>query len=193
MIRTAIYGRYSDVQQRDSSIEQQFRLLHKCAEQNGWTIVAEFEDRAFTGSNAFRPGFQALREAALRGEFDLVLSESVDRLSRDLEDLAGFYKRLKYRGGSMYTLLEGVVTEMTIAFKGGMSSITLSDLGARVHRGHNQNILAAKARAAGPTGTTSTDNAMREAIASDTTASSTKSRRRSCVEYSRTMRTAFHR
>ena len=135
MIRTALYSRYSDEQQNDASIEQQVRLLRDRAATEGWTIVAEYEDRAYTGANAFRPGFQALREAAMEGRFDLVLSESVDRLSRDMEDMAGFYKRLRYRGVSIYTLLEGEVNDMTVAFKGGMASMFLKDLGRRVHRG----------------------------------------------------------
>ena len=141
MIRTALYARYSDEAQNDSSIEQQVRLLRDRAAAEGWTIVAEFEDRAFSGSNAFRPGFQAMRDAAMAGKFDLLLSESVDRLSRDMEDMAGLYKRLRYRGVSIYTLLEGEVNDMTVAFKGGMASMFLKDLGRRVHRGLEQRVM----------------------------------------------------
>jgi site-specific DNA recombinase len=141
MIRAAIYARYSDLNQNDSSIEQQFRLLRSRAEAEGWTVTAEFEDRAYTGTNTFRPGFQAMREAAMNGSFDMILTESVDRLNRDLEDGAGLYKRLRYRGVTIFTLLEGEVNEMTIAFKGGMASMYSKDLGRRVYRGLEQRVL----------------------------------------------------
>ncbi len=141
MIRCALYCRYSDEAQNDSSIEQQLRLLRARVESEGWLVVAEFEDRAYTGTNAFRPGFQALRQAAEDGRFDVVLSESVDRLSRNLGDMAKFAEALSYRGISIVTLLEGEIDTMKIAFKGGMASLYSKDLGRRVHRGLTQRVL----------------------------------------------------
>ena len=36
----------------------------------------------------FRPGYQALIEAAKQGRFDVVVAEALDRLSRDQADVA---------------------------------------------------------------------------------------------------------
>ena len=43
---------------------------------------------------------------AQAGKFDLVLTESLDRISRDQEDIAGVYKRLRFAGVKMHTLSE---------------------------------------------------------------------------------------
>ncbi|MFZ5695165.1 MAG: recombinase family protein [Pseudomonadota bacterium] len=98
MKRVALYARYSDEKQNDSSIEQQMRMLHDRAAREGWTIVAAFEDRKLTGKNTFRPGYNAMLAAAYDGKFDILLSESVDRLGRDMEGLAGIHKRFNHRG-----------------------------------------------------------------------------------------------
>jgi site-specific DNA recombinase len=41
---------------------------------------------------------------AQSGEFDLVLTESLDRISRDQEDIAGIYKRLRFAGVKIYSI-----------------------------------------------------------------------------------------
>ncbi|WP_366929449.1 recombinase family protein [Mesorhizobium sp.] len=45
-----------------------------------------------------RSGIQSLIADAQAGRFDMVLSEALDRLSRDQEDVAGVYKRLRFAG-----------------------------------------------------------------------------------------------
>ena len=46
------------------------------------------------------------------GRFDLILAESLDRISRDQEDIAGLYKRLTFAGVRMVTLSEGDVSQL---------------------------------------------------------------------------------
>ena len=55
---------------------------------------------------------------AQSGKFDLVLTESLDRISRDQEDIAGVYKRLRFAGVKIYTLSEGEIAELHIGFTG---------------------------------------------------------------------------
>ena len=135
MIRVATYSRYSDENQKDSSIQQQQRLLAEKAEREGWEIVVQFEDRALTGTDMFRPGLQELMEAAQSNRFDIVLTESIDRLSRDQEHIAHIYKRLKHRRIDVITLIEGEITELHIGLKGTMSAMYSKDLSRRIHRG----------------------------------------------------------
>jgi len=67
------------------------------AKREGIKITARFTDRAKSGASMFdRDGLIDLREAAKRREFDAIIVESLDRLSRGQEDLAGLYKRLKH-------------------------------------------------------------------------------------------------
>ncbi|MGA9328521.1 MAG: recombinase family protein, partial [Bradyrhizobium sp.] len=61
---------------------------------------------------------------------------SLDRVSRDPEDLAGIFKRLKYSGIELHTLNEGVADDMKIGFRGIMGATFLKDLAAKVRRHH---------------------------------------------------------
>jgi DNA invertase Pin-like site-specific DNA recombinase len=54
---------------------------------------------------------------ALRGRFDIVLAEAMDRLSRDQEDIAGLFKRLVFANVKMVTLSEGDVTHLHVGLK----------------------------------------------------------------------------
>jgi site-specific DNA recombinase len=86
-MRAALYTRYSSDQQRAASIADQQRSCREFAERHGWTVVADYTDPAMSGATLMRPGFQALMREALRHTFDVVLAESLDRFSRDQEDL----------------------------------------------------------------------------------------------------------
>jgi len=104
MPRVAFYARYSSDTQRDASVEDQFRLCRLYAEKQGWTVVETYSDRAISGASLIRPGVQALLSDAMRGNFDLVLAEALDRLSRDQEDVAGVFKRMEFAGVKIVTL-----------------------------------------------------------------------------------------
>src|SRR5215203_4710642 len=94
-LRAAIYARYSSDQQREASIEDQARVCRARAAREGWQVVELFTDYAVSGATTLRPGFQALQAAMRTGAFDLVLAESLDRLSRDQEHIAGLFKQAK--------------------------------------------------------------------------------------------------
>jgi hypothetical protein len=106
-LKVAIYARYSSDNQRDASIADQLRVCREFATRQGWTIVDEFTDHAVSGATLLRSGFQRLMRDALNGRFDVVLSEALDRFSRDQEDTAGLFKRLTFAGVNIVTLAEG--------------------------------------------------------------------------------------
>ena len=140
-MKVALYARYSSENQKDSSIDQQVRLLRDRAAIEGWEIVASYEDKAFTGSNMMRPGLQQMLAAAQAGMFEAVLTESIDRLSRDQEDIAYMHKRFRHRGQRMITLMEGEISELHVGLKGTMSALYIKDLARRTHRGLQQKAL----------------------------------------------------
>jgi DNA invertase Pin-like site-specific DNA recombinase len=72
---------------------------------------------------------------ALAGKFAIVLAEALDRLSRDQEDIAGVYKRLRFAGVSIITLSEGEIGDLHIGLKGTMNAIFLKDLADKTRRG----------------------------------------------------------
>jgi DNA invertase Pin-like site-specific DNA recombinase len=134
-MKVAIYARYSSDNQRDASIEDQFRVCREFAKRREWLVAREFADHAISGASLLRPGFQAFMAAALGKEFDVVLAEALDRFSRDQEDTAGLFKRLTFAGVRIVTLAEGDITFLHIGFKGTMNAIFLKDLAEKTHRG----------------------------------------------------------
>ena len=134
-MKAALYARYSSDSQRDASIEDQLRLCRSYAERQGWRIVDSYSDRAISGSSLLRPGVQDLIADGLKRRFDVILTESLDRLSRDQEDIAGFYKRMRFAGVTIVTLSEGEVSELHIGLKGTMGALYLKDLADKTRRG----------------------------------------------------------
>ena len=83
-MRVAIYARFSSDLQDARSITDQVNLAREHAAQQGWLVVAEFTDATISGASmANRPALKDLIRAAEAGRFDAVLTESLDRLSRD--------------------------------------------------------------------------------------------------------------
>ncbi|MGD9866564.1 MAG: recombinase family protein [Hyphomicrobiales bacterium] len=93
-LRAAIYARYSSDLQSARSIDDQVALCRQRAESEGWDVLEVFADYALSGATMDRPGLRGAVDAARATRFDILLSESLDRLSRDQEDIAGVYKRL---------------------------------------------------------------------------------------------------
>lgn len=144
MIRVAIYARYSSDKQREASIEDQVRLCEERAARERWKVIKRYTDHAASGASLMRPGIQALMQDAQAKTFDLVLAESLDRLSRDQEDIAGVFKRLRFANVKMLTLSEGEIGELHIGLKGTMGALYLKDLADKTRRGLRGRVEAGK-------------------------------------------------
>ena len=82
-----------------------------------------------------RSGLQRLIRDARHGEFNIVLAEALDRISRDQADVATLYKELKFGGVTIVTLAEGDISELHVGLKGTMNALFLKDLADKVRRG----------------------------------------------------------
>jgi len=133
--RVGIYARFSSENQRDASNDDQLRVCHARAQREGWHIAETFTDYALSGSTTLRPRYQALLTAIRLGQIDLVLTESLDRLSRDQEHVAGFYKVAQFAGVRIITLSEGEISELHVGLKGTMGALYLKDLADKTRRG----------------------------------------------------------
>ncbi|MBK5927294.1 recombinase family protein [Rhodobaculum claviforme] len=142
--RVAIYARYSTELQREASIEDQLRVCRRRIEAEGWQEVRVHSDKGISGATHLRPGYQALLEDARTGRIDVVLAESLDRLSRDQEHVAGFYKLMVHAGVEVVTVAEGVISELHIGLKGTMSALYIKDLRQKTHRGLEGRVKAGK-------------------------------------------------
>ncbi|HHV67077.1 MAG TPA: recombinase family protein [Ochrobactrum intermedium] len=136
MTRVALYARYSSDNQREASIDDQLRICREQAKREKWKIVGTYKDAGISGASMIlRPGIQMLLQDAQAGQFDMVLAEALDRISRDQADVATLFKHLKFAGVPIVTLAEGEISELHVGLKGTMNALFLKDLAAKTHRG----------------------------------------------------------
>jgi site-specific DNA recombinase len=136
--KTAVlYARFSSDLQKDRSIDDQLAICRAHADREGLNVTATFCDRAKSGASLFdRDGLLELMTRAKERGFDAVVVESLDRISRDQEDLAGIFKRLSFFGVDILTVNEGKTTSIHVGIRGLVGSLFLADLGNKVRRGH---------------------------------------------------------
>jgi DNA invertase Pin-like site-specific DNA recombinase len=143
-MRTLLYARFSSELQSENSIEDQLRICRARAEREDWQVIAVHRDQALSGASILRPGYRAMLEDIRVGHCDLVLAESLDRFSRDLEHIAAFYKHCSFHGVRIHTLAEGDVSQLHIGLKGTMGAIFLKDLADKTRRGLEGRIHAGR-------------------------------------------------
>jgi len=142
-MRIAIYARYSSENQHERSIDDQIRLCRERACALGGNVVGIYADYAISGAHLkSRPEALRLLKEAQENRFDVVIAEALDRLSRDQEDVAGLYKRLRFANVRLITLSEGEVDELHVGLKGTMNALFLRDLAAKIKRGQSGRIAA---------------------------------------------------
>ncbi|HWM69949.1 MAG TPA: recombinase family protein [Steroidobacteraceae bacterium] len=139
-MKVALYARFSTDLQRAASIEDQFRNCRKRADSERWTVVATFADAAMSGSDANRPQYLAMLDAAARHEFDVLIVDDLSRLTRDSVECERAIRRLEFSGTRIVATSDGYdstskARKVHRGFKGLMNEIFLDDLRERVHRG----------------------------------------------------------
>jgi DNA invertase Pin-like site-specific DNA recombinase len=136
MTRAAIYARFSTDLQSERSIEDQIALCQAFASREGLTFIGSYEDRARSGGSVFgRDGLMRMMEAARERAFDVLIVEALDRLSRDMEDLAGIHKRLSFLGIEIRAVHEGTVNTILVGLRGLMGQMFREDNAHKVRRG----------------------------------------------------------
>ncbi len=136
MKRAVIYARYSTDLQNDKSVEDQISLCRDYARRQGFEVVGQFYDRAKSGASMFgRPGLADIMQAAERGEFDVLLSEATDRISRDIADLAHVHKQLTFRNISMNCVNGGEMSTVQIGMFGIVGQLQREEGAKKVKRG----------------------------------------------------------
>jgi site-specific DNA recombinase len=139
-MRAAIYARYSSELQSETSIQDQARDCTLRIQRENWSLTKIYSDAAISGSTTLRPGYQDLLSDIRTKKFDIIVAEALDRLSRDQEDIAAFYKQIKFHGIRLITLSEGEINELHIGLKGTMNALFLKDLATKIKRGQRGNI-----------------------------------------------------
>lgn len=83
-MNVVIYARFSSSSQREESIEGQVRVCQKYAEENGYTIINTYSDRAISGKTDSRPALQKMLTDSSKKQSQAVLVYSLDRFGRNL-------------------------------------------------------------------------------------------------------------
>jgi site-specific DNA recombinase len=78
------------------------------------------------------------------GQFDVIVSEALDRLGRRLSDVARLYDHLEFRGVGLHAVNIGAVTTMHVGLLGTMAQLYLADLKEKTRRGQLGRALAGK-------------------------------------------------
>ena len=101
----AIYARYSSDRQRDASIEDQIRACRILVERCGGTVCDElvFSDRAVSGASLDRPGWRKLVRAIEARDIDVVVTEDMSRISRQMADSATVLSEFRFKGIRLLT------------------------------------------------------------------------------------------
>ena len=106
-MRIAIYTRIStDEDNQPFSLgAQQDRLDAYCRSQDAWVIVARYSDQA-SGATLERPGLERALVDATKGVYELLLVHRVDRLSRNVRQLAQISEDLDRAGVALRSATE---------------------------------------------------------------------------------------
>ena len=142
-MRLAFYGRYSSDNQRETSIEDQRRIVERWAEQGSHTLVTQFTDYATSAANLkILNGLkQALRTAAATpAPFDALVVDQLSRLSRDVGDTDAIVKQLKFLDIRVIAVLDGIdtadeSTKISVTVKSLVNEVFLDDLRKTTKRG----------------------------------------------------------
>jgi DNA invertase Pin-like site-specific DNA recombinase len=136
--RAAIYARVSTLD-KSQDPKTQLRPLREFAARRGFTVVAEFVDRA-SGNADDRQNYQALRDAVRRRTTDIVLVWRYDRFARSTHALINALSEFSSLGVDFISLQEGIDTttpqgKLVFTIMAGLAEFESSLIGDRVRAG----------------------------------------------------------
>ena len=108
MNNAVIYARYSSHTQNEQSIETQVLCCQEYALRNNLNIIATYEDRAKSGTNNDRDGFQKMLADSSKKTFKYVIIYNLSRFSRNNDDGVIDEKELKKNGVSVISATENI-------------------------------------------------------------------------------------
>lgn len=142
-----LYARYSTDRQDEVSIESQVELGTTFNDERGWKLVEVFTDAAVSGTSfKSRTGIQALLKRCERGDIDIVLCVTLDRISRDVEHNAGILKMLNHLDIELWTVHGGGrVTDMEVGIRAVLSQELIEQIRYRTLEGMKSAVRKGKA------------------------------------------------
>jgi len=145
-VKCVFYGRYSSAAQTEQSIEGQRTVCAEYAERENMCIVAEYTDRAKSGTSDRRPEFQHMISDIESGKIDTqaVLVYKLDRFARNRADSAIYKRKLKEMGIRVISATEpltdtpeGIILESVLE---GMDEYYSMELARKTRRGKEESL-----------------------------------------------------
>lgn len=140
-MQIAIYSRKSKWTGKGESVENQIIM---CKEYIAMFIeggdkaeIIEYEDEGFSGKNTKRPQFQKMMRDMQEKHFDYLVCYKLDRLGRNLADLANLMEELNRKGTSFISIKEKFDTTTPIGkamlyFSGVLAQMEREQIAERV-------------------------------------------------------------
>lgn len=149
MLTARFYGRYSSSNQKEVSIEGQYRTCLEYATRAGYKVTGEYADRALSGKfSESRAQFLRMMRDAERGLFDVLLVYKMDRFARNRYDAAVFKYRLRKAGVKLISVMEnipsgkeGIILESVLD---GYAEYFSENLAENVRRGAREAAMVGK-------------------------------------------------
>ncbi|WFT96714.1 recombinase family protein [Bradyrhizobium barranii] len=136
--RAAIYARYSSDMQKVTSIDGQLLLCRKVAARNSLDVVGEFVDAAKSGlTEDKRDGYQRLLECVRKQDFDVIIVEHFDRLSRDPATIQRLKQVFEFNRVELMDQKGVYATATDISIASLYNTIYKPQLADKVRRGHD--------------------------------------------------------
>lgn len=143
--KAVIYARFSSHAQTEQSIEGQLRECYEYAKRNDLTIIAEYIDRALTGTTDKRPQFLKMIDDSKKKHFEYVLVYQLDRFARNRYDSANYKAKLKKNGVRVLSAKENISDDASgILIEGVLESMAeyySAELSQKTKRGVKESLI----------------------------------------------------
>jgi len=143
--RAALYARYSSDMQKATSIDGQLLLCRKVAERNDLDVIGEFVDAAKSGlTEDARDGYQRLLNGVRHHDFDVIIVEHFDRLSRDPTTIQRLKQIFEFNRVELMDQKGVYATATDISIASLYNTIYKPQLADKVRRGHDNTVANGK-------------------------------------------------
>ncbi|WP_029660477.1 recombinase family protein [Aliihoeflea sp. 2WW] len=135
-LKAAIYARYSTDLQNERSTEDQIDLCKAFAKREGFTVAGTYADKAMSGASMHgRLDLARMVQDAKDGQFKVIVVEALDRLSRDIADMATLHKTMDFIGVRIVSVNDGEANTINVALRGLVAQLFREDNVHKVRRG----------------------------------------------------------
>lgn len=125
-----------------SSIKNQRSIVRQYCEDHGITIVSEFVDDGYSGSNFDRPGFNAMLAHLNKGLANMVITKDLSRLGRDMTESSHYAETYFPEHGVHYLAIsdnfDSDEINLMAPFQFAMNDVYLRDTSRKIKQVLNQ-------------------------------------------------------